>query len=103
MTLYASDGSRNVSVVDGSTYTGIQANDGSYYVVVSPGTSHVGVNHPCGAYWVTVATNPQGVYAPDGSYNVSVSPYTNGGMRVTVISGSLTPGGTTATYYIYGF
>lgn len=41
--------------------------------------------------------------APDGSLNVQLSPYTTGGQPVTVVSGSLGPGGgpTSSTYYYY--
>lgn len=95
MALYASDGSINLTVVSGSSFTGVYANDGSYNVVVSPGT-YVGAYHPCGALYVTVAVSPTTgalpIRAPDGSLYVSVSPYTNGGQKVTVVSGSLTPG-----------
>lgn len=105
MSLYASDGSINISVVDGSTYTGLQASDGSYYVVVSDGSTWRGTHHPCGGWWVTVSpTNNNYLYASDGSYNVSETPFTNNGMHVTVVSGSLTPVvAGSPTYYIYGF
>lgn len=98
MALYASDGSINVSVVSGSSYTGLYAADGSINVIKAPGGTYVGAYHPCGAWWVNVATSPAVGANPirnvDGSLNVSTSPYTNGGQRVTVVSGSLTPGGT---------
>lgn len=107
MSTFASDGSVNVTVVSGSTYTGLFAADGSYNVIKAPGNAYVGASHPCGAWYVTVAISPTvGALpwrAPDGSLYVSVSPYTNGGEHVTVVSGSLTPGGITPTYYIYGF
>jgi hypothetical protein len=97
MSFYAADGSMNVTVVDGLSYTGLHAADGSINVILAPGGTYVGAYHPCGAWYVTVApvevTRPNPIRAPDGSLNVSVSPYTNGGQRVTVVSGSLTPGG----------
>lgn len=103
--LYAADGSINVTVVSGSSLTGLYAADRSWNVVLASGSSYVGAVHPCGAYWVTVA--PSGTHplrAPDGSLYVSETPFTNGGRKVTVVSGSLTPIGTaTPTYYIYGF
>lgn len=108
MSLYATDGSVNVTVVNGSTSTGIYASDGSINVVVATGGIYLGAYHPCGAWWVTVAPTPSVVpnplRAPDGSLYVSVTPFTNGGQHVTVVSGSLTPGGSyIPTYYIYGF
>jgi hypothetical protein len=95
MGFYAADGSMNVTVVDGVSYTGLYAADGSINVIKSTGLVYVGAYHPCGAWWVTLSptpsTYPNPVRAPDGSLNVSESPYTNGGQRVTVVSGSLTP------------
>ncbi len=97
MSFYAADGSMNVTVVDGLSYTGLHAADGSINVILASGLTYVGAYHPCGAWWVTVAptpsTYPNPIRAPDGSLNVSETPYTNGGQRVTVVSGSLTPGG----------
>lgn len=104
--VHAADGSMNISVVSGSVYTGLYAADGSYNVVVSPGGSQVGAYSPCGAWYVTVAPANTliGIRAPDGSLYVYTGTYTGMGQRVTVVSGSLTPGGgATPTYYIYGF
>lgn len=88
---YAADGSWNVTVVDGLTYTGLAAADGSYNVAVSDGVAYKGAYHPCGAWWVITAPAPavgaQTRTAPDGSLYVTQSPYTNGGQRVTVVSG----------------
>lgn len=94
MSLYASNGSLNVTVVSGSTFTGLYAADGSMNVVVSPGTSFVGTYNPCGAWWVTVSPGTLvPIYAPDGSLYVTQSapPSTDTGQPVTVVSGSLTP------------
>lgn len=95
MPFYAADGSMNVTVVTGSTYTGLYAPDGSVNVIKAPGGTYVGAYHPCGAWWVTLTPSPtigaSPIRAPDGSLNVSQSPYTNGGQRVTVVSGSLNP------------
>lgn len=90
---YAQDGSLRVSVVDGSTRTGLYAPDGSIYVVESSGLSFVGHSHPCGALNVTVVTPGTfvGVYAPDGSLNVIETSGTTtpeGAYAVTVVSGS---------------
>lgn len=103
--LYAVDGSINVTVVDGSSWTGLEAADGSWNVVASNGSSFVGVQHPCGAYWVTPTSSASSVYAPDGSLNVQQSPYgSSGPIKITVVSGSFTPGSSsTPTYYILGF
>jgi len=90
MSLYAADGSLNVTIVDGTTLTGLIAPDGSRYAVVSDGSAFVGVTHPCGAMWVTNA--PTGGYvslnAPDGSLYVAET-RRDGAMHVTVLSGSL--------------
>lgn len=105
MALYAADGSWNVSVVDGSTYTGVQAPDGSYNVFHVDGSVYTGLYAPCGAFNVFVSTGGTGYYAPCGALNVSQSPYTRGTVSVTVVSGSLNPTPPTGivTYYIYGF
>lgn len=103
----AANGSINVTVVPGTSYTGFYAPDGSMNVIVSPGTSYVGAFHPCGAQYVTVSPGTLVPYrAPDGSMYVVVAaaPSTNSGQPVTVVAGSLTPGGSyVPTYYIYGF
>lgn len=104
-TLYAADGSLNVSVVDGSSYTGIYAKDGSINVQVAPGGSYVGAYAPCGAWYVTVSPGTLvPLRAPDGSLYVSTagSPSTDVGQPVTVVSGSLTPG-SSGPYYVYLF
>lgn len=105
MSFYANNGSWNVSVVDGSSYTGLHAADGSVNVVVSTGSSYVGAYHPCGAWWVTVSPGTLvPIRAPDGSLYVSEGgmPSTNVGQPVTVVSGSLSPG-STGPYYVYLF
>ena len=90
---YAVDGSLNVSVVDGSVYTGLYAADGSYNVFVVDGTTYVGAYAPCGAWNVRTAPVPaadsgaQTIRSPEGGLYVSQTPYTNGAQRVTVVSG----------------
>ena len=91
MTLYNTDGAYNVSVVDGTVHTGVQAPDGSYYVYKVDGTTNTGLYHPCGAYNVFLSTGNTGWYHPCGAMNVSVSPYTYNTVSVNVVSGSLTP------------
>lgn len=94
MSFYADDGSWNISVVDGLTYTGLQAADGSTNVVQADGVAYVGAYHPCGALWVTVytGTDPVPVRAADGSFvinNTTGMPSKNQGQPVTVVSGVL--------------
>lgn len=106
MTFYAADGSWNVTVVDGSTYTGLYAADQSLNVIKSSGSSYVGCYHPCGAQYVS--TNTSGLvnfYAPDGSIYVTNTgmPCTDQGQPVTVVSGSLFGPVVTGPYYVYLF
>lgn len=104
MSFYANDGSMNVSVVSGSSYTGLYAIDGSINVVKAAGSTPVGAYHPCGGLWVTVSPGTSvSRQAPDGSLYVNTTLAKDGSQPVTVVSGSLTPGGSSATYYIYGF
>lgn len=69
MSLYNADGQEQVTIISGTTFTGLYAADGSKNGVIAPAvTGLIGSYHPCGAYWVTVTTNPSaGPYAPDGS------------------------------------
>ena len=89
--MVASDGSLNVTVVTGSSYSGVYAADGSINVIKSPGGTYVGAYHPCGAWYVTVSPGTSvPIRAPDGSLYVQQSPGThNEGQPVTVVSGSL--------------
>lgn len=93
--LHAADGSLNVTVVTGSTYTGLYAPDGSLNVVLATAGTYVGAYHPCGAWYVTLVTNEAvGRYALNGSLNVVESPFSaTGAVRVFAVSGDLTPGG----------
>lgn len=97
MAVYATNGSINVTVVDGSTRTGLYAADGSINVVKSNGSGYKGLYHPCGAWYVTPVTGGMlGYYAADGSVNVAETPFTaSGAVRVTVVSGTLSGGGGT--------
>lgn len=104
----ASDGSLNVTVVSGVSYTGVYAADGSINVIKSPGGTYVGAYHPCGAWYVTLVSSPSSptpLRAADGSLNIyttlGLNSNTIGGQAVTVVSGSLSS--FTPTYYIYGF
>jgi hypothetical protein len=85
MSWYAADGTTNVTVVTGSTFTGAQAADGSLNVIAAPGGVFVGRTHPCGARYVTVA--PAGSFvgriAPDGSTYINTTPAANGALNVT--------------------
>lgn len=92
---YATNGSLNVTVVDGTTRTGVYAADGSINVILAPGGTYVGAYHPCGAWYVTLSPGTLvPLRAPDGSLYVTTSnpPSTNSGQPVTVVSGSLSPG-----------
>ena len=72
MSLYAADGSINVTIVDGSTYTGLYAPDGSWNVITD---GSQGLYHPCGAYRVTIVSGSEytGIQAADGSWNAVVA------------------------------
>lgn len=93
--LYAADGSWNISVVSGSSLTGLYAADGSINVVISPGGGQVGLYAPCGAYYVTVSPGTfVSRYALDGSLYVQETiTVLDSGQNVTVVSGTLHPGG----------
>lgn len=94
MTNYAANGSLNISVVDGSTYTGVKAVDGSTYVVQNDGvTTYSGAYHKCGALNVfKYISGISNIRSPNGSLvvNPSVSINNNTGQPVTVVSGVLT-------------
>ena len=97
MALYASDGSINVTVVNGASFTGKTAVDGSLNVIAAPGGVYVGLTHPCGAVYVTPVTDTtfRPFNAPDGSMYVTNTgmPGRNQGQPVTVVSGTLFGGG----------
>lgn len=102
----AADGSLNVTVVSGSSYTGVYAADGSINVIQSPGGTYVGAYHPCGAWYVTLISNPSTptpLRAADGSLNIyttlGINKNTIGGQAVTVVSGSFS-GSFVPTYYL---
>lgn len=105
--IYASDGSLNVSVVAGTSYTGEYASDGSLNVIAAPGGSYVGAYHACGALYVTPVTdsNFHTLRAVDGSLNVTNTgmPSKNQGQPVTVVSGSLFGPVVTGAYYPWIF
>lgn len=100
MALYAADGSLNITVIAGGTYTGLYAANGSMNVKISPGGFQVGIYSPEGACYVTVIpssfTLPLPFNAPDGSMYISQSTgmgqnpaYGSGqGVRVTVVGGT---------------
>lgn len=94
MAAYAADGSLNITIVDGNTYTGRYATDGSTYAVVTDGSTYTGLHHRCGAMYI-VNTNSAvtSIQHPSGGVYVSDSTYANGSIRVTVISGALEGGG----------
>jgi hypothetical protein len=56
-----------LTVVPGTSYTGVYARDGSINVVLN--SSHVGCYHPCGAWRVSTASNPEMLtYDPSGAF-----------------------------------
>lgn len=64
---YKSDGSKALTVVDGTEFTGVYAADGSWNIVVNDGHETVGLYHPCGAYNAVVSTSYATYAAPNGS------------------------------------
>ena len=97
MSLYAADGSTNVTVVDGSAWTGLYAADGSYNVVQADGTSYVGLMNNCGAYNVFLSTSEDdplvlGYIHPCGAINVSTDTYIPETFKVTVVDGEFDTG-----------
>jgi hypothetical protein len=84
MALYAADGSFNVTVVDGTTITGVYAPDGSMNVHTVDGTELTGLYHPCGAYNVYISDGDiVGVIHPCGAMVMSQSPYVAGTVKAT--------------------
>lgn len=87
MTIYAADGSTNVTLVDGTERTGIYANDGSFNVVEVDGTTYTGTYAPCGAMNICFSEDGSfGVVHPCGALNVSSDPYVAGTHKVTVLN-----------------
>ena len=88
---YNKDGVMNVTVVDGSTRTGLIATDGSINVVQVNGNTRVGAYHACGAWTVfKYVTGQPTARHKSGALMVSDSPFTEGTTKVNVVSGSLT-------------
>lgn len=93
--IYNTDGSIRVTVVTGSSFTGIQAPDGSINVVINDGTQRLGRQHPCGAVNAVILTSPSlSTTAPNGSIyivlrNGSYVIYTGAGASSTASSPNL--------------
>ena len=94
-TLYADDGSLRITVVNGTTLTGLNAPDGSMYVVEGNPAIHRGLYHPCGAMLVKVNADSTSssipAYSPEGFRNISLAPFgttITGAMRCTIVSGA---------------
>lgn len=86
----AADGSLNITVVPGTSITGLYAADGSFNCVVSPGGSPQGAYHPCGAWNITRSPGTAvSIRAPDGSLYVNTILALDGSQSVTVVSGIL--------------
>jgi hypothetical protein len=86
--VYDPSGATRVTVIDGSTLTGLYAADGSLNVVVSTPSIYAGTFHACGALNVTLTTTYTGYYAPNGSMYVAESSGL-GALYVIAVSGSL--------------
>jgi hypothetical protein len=93
--LYADDGSLRITVVNGTTLTGLNAPDGSMYVVEGNPAIHRGLYHPCGAMLVKVNADSTSssipAYSPEGFRNISLAPFgttITGAMRCTIVSGA---------------
>ena len=95
--IYAANGALNITIVDGTAWTGFYADDGSMNAVMADGSVPVGLNHPCGARWITHDNTNlwgKGFYAFDGSMRVNdIAGTYNGATLVNVISGSFGGGG----------
>lgn len=70
--LYNSNGQINLTVVAGTTYTGLYSADGCWNVVLTTeNTTIKGRYAPCGAFWATVTDSySASYYAADGSMNI---------------------------------
>ena len=105
-TLYADDGSVRVTVVTGTSITGLYAPDRSMNVIEGIPGVHRGLYHPCGAMLVNInsesSTTSIPAYSKDGFRNIALPPFSNtltGAMRCTIVSGSTAvtpPSGTPA-------
>lgn len=72
--LYNTDGQCQVTIVDGTTYTGVMSADGQYNGVLNDGSTLKSLYHPCGAFNVTIVTDRSAPrQAANGSYNIITS------------------------------
>lgn len=78
MSTISSAGQLNLTVVDGSTYTGAQAADGSWYIVLNDGSTYTGYRHKCGAINAVVNEINNTDRAPNGSMYVKTNVNGNG-------------------------
>lgn len=71
--IYDSRGALRVTVVSGSTKTGLYASDGSINIYDATGVSRCGAYHPCGAMNINVVSGDTfvGRYALNGAINVT--------------------------------
>lgn len=88
MAANATDGSLNVTVVDGSSLVGARAADGSINVVQVTGSTYTGRKHRSGATNVVVSAVGGKMNHACGALCVSVSPYVKGNQPVTVVGGA---------------
>lgn len=74
--LFTADGKLRITIVSGSSRTGLYASNGGYNVVItSASDANTGLYHACGALRVVESTASVGVYAPNGGFYVSGASY----------------------------
>ena len=89
-----------VTVVDGTTLTGIHGPNNSINVVLRSGLVFpVGIYHPCGAYNVVLVTELTSVQHPSGAYNALDQG--GGYFSFGLFSGSNLPAGQTLNNAIF--
>lgn len=85
--LYNASGQENLTVVNGSVYTGLQAADGSWNIVINNGSTTRGLYHPCGAFNAVVVSDPYtSCYAPNGS--IAIFPISSNVYSQTPVAGT---------------
>lgn len=100
---HAADGSVRVTVVDGTTYTGLYAADGSINVIPVDGSTFTGMQDGCGAMNVFSASADWtfGIIHACGALVVSESPYKKGTIPITIVSEEQPPVGLAAPSIVW--
>lgn len=79
-----------MTIVDGSSRTGLYAADGSFNAVIAADNAIVGNRHACGALNVVhSAGGSRSFHAACGAMYVQKTPFNTTGLPVTIVSGSL--------------